>query len=144
MVHQGLFARPAQPAHHRAAACAPLAPRTLPCALQGLHRPHIIGLPHARLSWVELTEAGQDPDCIPELLSDVRAHLGVAQDSPLIIKPVHDGGSSGVMVIEDDYDLMMYAAGVGTGGAAVTPEEIPSAPQFLLHVCGAWWQRDVR
>lgn len=95
--------------------------------MQSLGIDSIFPVPKIELFLADLAEVAQAPDLAEVGLEGMREDLVLREDAPIIIKPAHDGCSTGVMRVQHAADLVVYATAVAQQWDVIPAELTPGA-----------------
>lgn len=95
--------------------------------LQALAEPGVYGIPFFEVTLDDLVAFAEEPGYCASALSDVRAQLQLDDAAALCIKPARDGGSTGVMRLEEPVQFALYARAIVEEWPYIPAELVPGA-----------------
>jgi biotin carboxylase len=99
--------------------------------LQAMEAPGIFTIPELLVKRDNLKDLHHNHEYIEPTLADLRVHLGLAADAPLVLKPAYDGGSTGVMRIDAALHLQTYVDAVFGNLSEIPAHLVPGALLML-------------
>jgi hypothetical protein len=93
--------------------------------VQELSEHAIYHIPQFELTVNDLIMLNNEPGYCEPALRDVRDQLQLDEDASVCIKPTQEGGSTGVMQLDDERDFHMYAQAVAHEWAVVPADHVP-------------------
>lgn len=90
------------------------------------------GIPFFEVTLEDLIAFAEEPAYFASAMDDVREQLQLDEAAALCIKPARDGGSTGVMRVEEPADLALYARAIVEEWPYIPAELVSGAPPCVV------------